>query len=98
MRLNAAERDAIKASALVAFGPCTKVRLFGSRVLDHLRGGDIDLHFEVARGRGTDDEVQVFEACLFRSLEPQRVDKVFTVRGDDLGPFEQIIYRDGVVL
>jgi len=89
---------AIKEAAREAFGEGAVVRLFGSRVRDDLRGGDIDLHFEVDPGRGTDAELDRFEDKLFQRIEPQRVDKVFSVRGEPLGPFEQIAYRDGVVL
>lgn len=98
MRLEAHQVQAIKMAARKAFGPSAVVRLFGSRVHDHLRGGDIDLHFEVDRGRDTDAAVERFEDILFRSLDRQRVDKVFSVRGAARGPFEDIAYRDGVVL
>lgn len=46
MRLTGEEVAAIKASAREAFGASAVVRLFGSRIHDHLRGGDIDLHIE----------------------------------------------------
>lgn len=98
MRLTAEEVKTIKEAAHAAFGPTAVVRLFGSRVQDHLRGGDIDLHFEVDPGRDSDDAVERFEAILFRSIDQQRVDKVFTVRGARRGPFEEIGYRDGIVL
>lgn len=44
MRLTGTERDAIRACAERVFGPACVVRLFGSRVDDARRGGDIDLH------------------------------------------------------
>ncbi len=46
MRLTAEESAAIKSAAAQAFGSGAVVRLFGSRVHDHLRGGDIDLRVE----------------------------------------------------
>lgn len=98
MRLTAEEVEAIRNAACEAFGPTAVVRLFGSRVHDHLRGGDIDLHFEVDPGCDTDDAVDRFENLLFRSMDQQRIDKIFTVRGASRGPFEEIGYRDGVVL
>ena len=98
MRLTDREVAAIKMAAAAAFGPAVVVRLFGSRVHDHLRGGDIDLHFEVDRGRDTDESVEIFEEQLFRTLEPQRVDMIFTPRGSELSPFERIAYRDGIIL
>lgn len=98
MRLPPDYVAAIKEAARDAFGESATVRLFGSRVHDHLRGGDIDLHFEVDPEHGTDAEFDRFESLLFSRLEPQRVDKVFTVRGEAPGLFEQIAYRDGIVL
>jgi uncharacterized protein len=97
VRLTAEEVQAIKTAAREAFGDDAVVRLFGSRVHDHLRGGDIDLHFETDRPIGDDDVIR-FEDALFRVIDEQRVDKVFTRRGDALSPFEQICYRDGVPL
>lgn len=97
MRLRPNEVEAIKAAARQAFGAGVVVRLFGSRVHDHLRGGDIDLHFETDR-LISDGDVVRFEDVLFRSLDEQKVDKVFTRRGDPLSAFEQICYRDGLPL
>ena len=98
MRLPAHYVAAIKSSAREAFGDTVVVRLFGSRVHDDLRGGDIDLHVEAdpvddvwhARGR--------FEDALFRHIEPQKVDVVITERGRTPRGFERIAYRDGIVL
>ena len=99
MRLTADEVAAIKAAAAEAFGATAVVRLFGSRIDDHERGGDIDLHVEAdpltdqwcARAR--------FEDVLFRRIEPQKVDLIITERGGrPPRGFERIAYRDGVVL
>ena len=97
MRLTPDEIAAIKTAAATAFGSTSVVRLFGSRVHDELRGGDIDLHFETD-SPVTDRDVVRFEDDLFRTLDEQRIDKIFTVRGAALSPFEQICYRDGVPL
>lgn len=98
MRLTSEQVDAIKAAAREAFGDTAVVRLFGSRVHDELRGGDIDLHVEtepladewLARGR--------FEDVLFRRMEPQKVDLIISRRGTQPHGFERIAYRDGIVL
>lgn len=97
MRLSPDEIAAIKRAARDAFGETVVVRLFGSRVDDGTRGGDIDLHFEVDREIGN-RELDRFEAMLFARIDEQKVDKVFTVRGSELGLFERICYRDGIVL
>jgi len=43
MRLDESTRQTIKREALALLGAGTRVRLFGSRVDDAARGGDIDL-------------------------------------------------------
>jgi uncharacterized protein len=98
MRLEPTEIAAIKTAAREAFGANVVVRLFGSRVHNHLRGGDIDLHFEVDPAVDRDRAVDRFEDQLFRSIDEQRIDKIFAVRGRPPGPMQQIGYRDGVIL
>jgi predicted nucleotidyltransferase len=98
VRLKPEEIAAIKVAAAEVFGAGAVVRLFGSRVRDDLRGGDIDLHIEVDR---IDDEGRqrgAFEDRLFRTLEPQKVDIVLSARGGTPHGFERIAYRDGIVL
>jgi uncharacterized protein len=98
MRLQPTEIAAIKTAAREAFGASVVVRLFGSRVHDDRRGGDIDLMFEIDPGANTDRAIDQFENLLFQRMEEQRVDTLFAVRGAALTPMHQIGYRDGVVL
>jgi predicted nucleotidyltransferase len=98
MRLTPAEVAAIKAAAAEAFGPDAVVRLFGSRVHDHLRGGDIDLHVEVDGDAGQDGARSVFEERLFERIEPRKVDLIVSARGGTPRGFERVAYRDGIVL
>ncbi len=98
MRLTDHEVAAIKAAAREAFGETVVVRLFGSRVDDSLRGGDVDLHVEVDplpdewRAKGK------FEDRLFERIEPRKVDLIVSQRGGTPRGFERIAYRDGIVL
>ena len=50
MRLNTEEINAIRNCVGEVFGPETPVWLFGSRVDDRQRGGDIDLFLETTLG------------------------------------------------
>lgn len=99
MRLTPDQVAAIKEATREAFGENAVVRLFGSRIDDSERGGDIDLHVELdppadewrARAR--------FDDVLFRQIEPQKVDLILTKRdGHTPRGFERIAYRDGIVL
>lgn len=98
MRLTDEEIEAIRTATREAFGADAVVRLFGSRLDDRARGGDIDLHVEAIapadewRARG------VFEDVLFRRIEPQKVDLILSRRGGVPRGFERIAYRDGVIL
>lgn len=98
MRLTVEEVAAIKAAAARAFGEGAVVRLFGSRLDDEARGGDIDLHLEVAPSVDEWMAKATFEDVLFRAIEPQKVDVIVTKRGGTPRGFERIAYRDGVVL
>ncbi len=98
MRLPVEYVDAIKEAARYAFGDTAVVRLFGSRVYDDLRGGDVDLHVEVD---ALSDEWRAkarFEDILFTKVPPQKVDVVVSQRGRQPAAFERIAYRDGIVL
>lgn len=99
MRLTADEVAAIKAAAVQAFGETAVVRLFGSRVDDAERGGDIDLHVEIDKIDNIWLAKGLFEDHLFRRIEPQKVDLIITQRhGKPPRGFERIAYRDGIVL
>ena len=68
VRLTQKEQAAIKGAACDAFGPDVVVRVFGSRLDDGRRGGDIDLHVQVT------DRSRALEAtALFRRLLDQHV-------------------------
>lgn len=98
MRLTPHEVAAIKAAARLTFGPDAVVRLFGSRVDDARRGGDIDLHVETAVPVDIWAVKENFLERLFARIDEQRVDVITTARGTEPTPIERIAYRDGIVL
>ena len=98
MQLTPAEVAAIKAATRLTFGPDAVVRLFGSRVDDNVRGGDIDLHFAVAEGQQSYRKAAEFKWRLFDHIEEQQVDVVLHVNGRPLQPIDVIALEEGIVL
>ncbi len=98
MRLRPEEIQAIRQAALAVFGAQAIIRVFGSRVQDHLRGGDLDLYLEVQPGEATFANEMRFRGLIERPLDELKVDIVLHERGRPLGPIDEIARRDGVVL
>jgi hypothetical protein len=102
MRLSPEEVAAVKRLIAETYGADVLLRLFGSRVDDRRRGGDVDLHVEIdAVGPYTVDDLEK-ELRLRRHLEDalrgRRVDLVVSRRGDEPGPIDAIARRTGIVL
>jgi predicted nucleotidyltransferase len=98
MRLEPVEIQAIRRAAQAVFGAQARVRVFGSRVQDHLQGGDLDLWLEVAPGQATLANELHFRDLIARPLDELKVDIVLHERGASLSPIDQIARRDGVLL
>ena len=98
MRLTPEEVDAIKAAAAEAFGETVVVRLFGSRVDDSLRGGDVDLHVEVDGASDAETRLWDLRQMLWGRLTHDKVDVLISQRGRTPRGFERVAYRDGIVL
>lgn len=99
MRLTATERDAIQACAARHFGAGCKVRLFGSRTDDALRGGDIDLHIETS----SDDVATLATELTFRLaladlIGEQQVDVIVRGPGNVPKTIDLIAHRTGLVI
>lgn len=101
MRLSDQQRSIIRTAVTENFGAASKVWLFGSRVDDAARGGDIDLYIEAA----TDDADAIVESklrflvALYKKLGEQKIDVVIRRPGfkEDL-PIYQVAKRTGVKL
>ncbi len=98
MRLTADQVAAIRQAAHEAFGDDAVVRLFGSRVDDAARGGDIDLHVEAAPERANIDHEVRFRAALWKALDEPQVDVVVAARGAAPRWIDSAAHREGVVL
>lgn len=98
VRLTDEEVAAIRASAVEIYGPEAVVRLFGSRMRDDVRGGDVDLHVEVAEGQQDVAHAASFRWALFGRIDERKIDLVFRVRGRPLRPVDEVAIDQGVVL
>jgi predicted nucleotidyltransferase len=92
MRLTLFEQEAIQKSFRQHFGAEDHLWLFGSRVDDSKRGGDIDLYVETMES----DIAQVvkrkiaFVADLWGCIGEQKIDVVLNVLSS---PYESPVYR-----
>lgn len=98
MRLKPEYVAAIKTAAADAFGPDAIVRLFGSRVDDGRRGGDIDLHVETIAERATLDNEVRFRAALWRLLDEPQIDVVVAAQGVSPRWIDRAAMREGRIL
>jgi uncharacterized protein len=93
MRLSASEISVIKA-AVAELDPFARVYLFGSRVDDAKRGGDIDLL--IMSDLLTGDDRRKITARLWEELGEQKIDIVIAADTED--PFVRIAFAKGVEL
>lgn len=95
MRLSHQEQSAIK-GVLSKFDPLGKVYLFGSRVDDHRRGGDIDLLFETDRVLSFKEELQA--RYQLELACDGRVDLLVKQKHAEAEPIHVIALSRGVML
>lgn len=99
MRLSSQEINTIKAQAAATFGAAAVVRLFGSRIDDVARGGDIDLM--VSTTEPVDRPALLaatLAARLQRTLGDQRIDVLVDAPNLQRQPIHEIAWREGILL
>ena len=95
MRLTEFEIDAIKQSAREIFGSDVQVFLFGSRVDDLKKGGDIDLYIKTDMDHDFRHKIK-FLLALEQKIGEQKVDVVFAE--DESRAIEQQANSIGILL
>ncbi len=93
MRLNDSELAAIRAT-VKSFDPEARLYLFGSRVDDSKRGGDIDLL--IMSDILTLESKRSIKIRLYEVLGEQKIDIVLAA--DDSNPFVKLALETGVEL
>lgn len=99
MRLDDKTREIIKSEVASQFGPGAVVRLFGSRVDDTQRSGDIDLLIDP--GRTLEHRIQAecrLSARLYIKLGGRKVDVLIRDSLKPPLPIHEQALRNGVVL
>lgn len=99
MRLTDAQKTVIREEVQRHFGENARPLLFGSRVRDDARGGDIDLYIEA---EGDPQETLARELKLYvvlqRRLGEQRIDLVVHRVGSPLRPIDREAQDTGIAL
>lgn len=99
MRLTPSQIETIRSTARQLLGARVQVTLFGSRVDDHRKGGDVDLMVEV---QDAIDEPAVICARMAsrvsRAMDGRKVDVVLKAPNLMLQPIHRIAQQTGTVL
>jgi predicted nucleotidyltransferase len=98
MRLSEFEKRIIKNAAKDIFGEDTEVFIFGSRVDDTRKGGDIDIYLKCLNEENILDKKIRYLIKLENSLGEQRIDVVINDRKDNFKPIFQIAEATGIRL
>jgi len=99
MRLTAEQAHHIHTAVTELLGPEARVYLFGSRVDDARRGGDIDLYIEVPTLPTPRSQVQAqLQRRLWERLGAQRIDLLIRTETEALRPIHRDALEQGVRL
>jgi uncharacterized protein len=99
MRLTPAQIDAIKSTATAVLGEGAQVTLFGSRVNDTAKGGDVDLMIEVLQDLADPAVMSVRIASkVSRAMHGRRVDVLLKAPNLLEQPIHRIAAHQGIAL
>lgn len=99
MRLNPQHVAAIKQLAIEQFGVGVRVRLFGSRVDDAARGGDVDLLVELDTPVDEPGLASArFSVRVSRAINGRKVDVLLAAPNLRTQSIHEVARREGVLL
>ena len=99
MRLTPAQIDSIKSTAQAVLGEGAQVTLFGSRVHDEQKGGDVDLMVEVTQAIADPAVLAArLSSRVSRSMHGRRVDVVLKAPNLMEQPIHRIAKQEGIRL
>jgi predicted nucleotidyltransferase len=99
MRLSLQSQAIIHQAVVQRFGDQAQVRLFGSRLDDAAKGGDIDLHVRV-KGEVNNPiwEASLLAAQLQRQLDGRKVDVRLLAATQAALPVDTVALAEGILL
>lgn len=98
MRLSSEQRETILRVVGEIAGPRARTRLFGSRVDDSKRGGDIDLLIELDEPVGNSASLYAtLSSRLSRALDGRQVDVLLMAPNLKVQPIHQVALARGVL-
>ena len=99
MRLDNKTREIIKTEVASQLGTDARVRLFGSRVDDSQRGGDIDLLIEPSHSLAKRIQIECqLAACLNMKLGGRKVDVLIKDPLDPILAIHEQALKNGIIL
>lgn len=99
MRLTADQQQAIHRIVEEQLGTQAEVRLFGSRLNDHAKGGDIDLLVELNQPLDNPAEVAAgLSARIMRAMRGRKVDVLIAATNLPELPIHRIARAQGALL
>lgn len=96
MRITPEQVDTIVRLSTAQLGYTPEIWLFGSRLLDEVRGGDFDLLLEVRVKLPLLEEL-ILQHSLSQALE-RKVDLLFCTQGQEAGSWQRLAKAQGVLL
>lgn len=99
MRLNDHQIQAIRQTALLVAGRNARVRVFGSRLNDVAKGGDLDLMLELAEPVENAALMSAkMSALVSRAMQGRKVDVLLSAPNLMRLPIHDIAFKEGQLL
>lgn len=99
MRITAVQQSTIHQAVIELFGDAARVKLFGSRLDDNARGGDIDLLVELNQQVAEPAVMAArLSARLMYRLGGRKVDVVLKAPNLPILPIHEVASREGVAI
>jgi len=99
MRLTERQRQAIVASVNSILGDRTQVKLFGSRLYDDKKGGDIDLYIALTEAVAQPAWlIARIQSSILLKIGEQKIDVLLSAPNLTRQPIHEIAEQQGVVL